>query len=217
MAAILAVLVLAGLGLRLGYAIDRPAQPPPDARAYERIAANLYLDGSFDARPEGVEHAVQPSSAYSPGLPLLVAGIYWIGGGVDPTLALILLALIGSVAIPMSYLLGSRFGGPLAGLLGAGAVAIYPALLEYQGLMLTEPLAATLLSAGLVAFFAAAARNGAASGPSGLVLSLAVVGLGRPLRPPRPGPPRVPPPRPRPPPPLARPRRPRDTLFRRAG
>ena len=35
---ILAVLVLAGLGLRIGYAVEQPATPPPDARAYERIA-----------------------------------------------------------------------------------------------------------------------------------------------------------------------------------
>ena len=33
----------------------------------------------------------------------------------------------------MAYLLGRRFGGPLAGLIGAGAIAFYPALLEYQG------------------------------------------------------------------------------------
>jgi 4-amino-4-deoxy-L-arabinose transferase-like glycosyltransferase len=151
--AILAVLVLAGLGLRIGYAVEQPSARPPDARAYERIAENLYRDGSFDARPEGVAHEVQPSSAYSPGLPLFVAGVYWLSGGVHLTLALVLLALIGTVAIPMTYLLGRRFGGPVAGLLGAGAIAFYPALLEFQGLLLTEPLAAFLLSAALVAFF----------------------------------------------------------------
>ena len=50
--AILAVLVLAGLGLRIGYAVDQPYSPPPDARAYARIAENLQTHGSFDARPE---------------------------------------------------------------------------------------------------------------------------------------------------------------------
>ena len=74
---ILAVLVLAGLGLRIGYAVEQPATPPPDARAYARIAENLHRHGSFDARPGGVAREVQPSSAYSPGLPLLVAGVYW--------------------------------------------------------------------------------------------------------------------------------------------
>jgi hypothetical protein len=46
--------------------------------------------------------------------------------------------------------------GPVAGLIGAAAFAIYPALLDYQGLLLTEPLAAFLLSAALVAFLHAA-------------------------------------------------------------
>jgi hypothetical protein len=44
----------------------------------------------------------------------------------------------------------------VAGLIGAGALALYPALLEYQGLLLTEPLAAFLLAAGLVTYFRAA-------------------------------------------------------------
>jgi 4-amino-4-deoxy-L-arabinose transferase-like glycosyltransferase len=156
--AILAVVVLAGLGLRIGYAVEQPASPPPDAQAYARIAENLHLDGSFDARPEGIAREVQPSSAYSPGLPLFVAGIYWVSGGVHLTLALVLLAILGAGAIPMTYLLGRRFGGPVAGLIAAGVIALYPALLEYQGLLLTEPLAAFLLSAGLVLFFTAAER-----------------------------------------------------------
>jgi 4-amino-4-deoxy-L-arabinose transferase-like glycosyltransferase len=163
--AILAVLVLAGLGVRIGYAAEQPAAPPPDARAYARIAESLYLDGSFDARPEGIAREVQPSSAYSPGLPLFVAGVYWVSGGVHLTLALVLLAILGAGAIPMTYLLGRRFGGPVGGLIAAGVIAIYPALLEYQGLLLTEPLAAFLLSASLVAFFWAADSYGRRSAP----------------------------------------------------
>lgn len=157
--AILAVLVLAGLGLRVGYAVEQPATPPPDAEAYARIASSLYRDGEFDARPEGATREVQPSSAYSPGLPLFVAGVYSVSGGEHLTLALVLLAILAAGAIPMAFLLGRRFAGPVAGLVGAGVLAFYPALLEYQGLLLTEPLAAFLLSASLVAFFAAADRE----------------------------------------------------------
>lgn len=156
---ILVALLLAGTALRIGYAVEQPATPPPDADAYARIAENLYRHGSFDARPEGVANEVQPSSAYSPGLPLFVAGVYWISGGVHLTLALALLALLGAAAIPMAYLLGKRFGGAVAGLVGAALLAFYPALLDYQGLLLTEPLAAFLLGAGLVVFFGAAERR----------------------------------------------------------
>jgi hypothetical protein len=154
--AILIGLVIAGAGLRVGYAIEQPAASPPDARAYARIAANLYREGSFDARPEGAGQEVQPSSAYSPGLPLFVAGVYAVSGGVHETLALVLLALIGAGSIPMAFLLGRRFAGVGAGIAAAAAIALYPALLEYQGLLLTEPLAAFLLSASLVAYFRAA-------------------------------------------------------------
>jgi len=157
--AVLAVLVLAGLGLRVGYAVERPAAPPPDAEAYARIAESLHRDGSFDARPPGAAREAQPSSAYSPGLPLLVAGIYELSGGAHLTFALVLLAILGAAGIPMAYLLGRRFAGPAAGLIGAGVLAIYPALLEYQGLLLTEPLAASLLATALALFFAAVDRS----------------------------------------------------------
>jgi 4-amino-4-deoxy-L-arabinose transferase-like glycosyltransferase len=154
--AALAALTLGGLALRAGYAFEQPSPPPPDAGAYSRIAENLYRHGTFDTRPEGVGREAQPSSAYSPGLPLLVAGVYWLSGGVHLTLALLLLAAIGAAAIPMAFLLGRRFGGDLAGLVGAAALAVYPALLDYQGMLLTEPLAAFLLAAALVMYFNAA-------------------------------------------------------------
>jgi 4-amino-4-deoxy-L-arabinose transferase-like glycosyltransferase len=150
--AALAAVTLAGLGLRIAYAAEQPYAQPPDARAYSRIAENLERNGSFDARPQGVGHEVQPSSAYAPGLPLLLAAIYWLSGGPHLTLALILLALVGAAAVPLTYLLGMRLSGPAAGLFGATVLAFYPALLQYQGLLLTEPLAATLLVASLFAF-----------------------------------------------------------------
>jgi len=156
--AVLGVIAIAGLGLRVGYAVEQPAAQPPDAGAYARIAKSLYRDGSFDARPPGVSREVQPSSSYAPGLPLFVAGLYELSGGVHLTFVLVVLALFGAGTIPLTFLLGRRMAGPVAGLIGAAAFAIYPALLQYQGLLLTEPLAAFLLSAALVAFLYAVDR-----------------------------------------------------------
>lgn len=156
--AVLGVVTIAGLGLRVGYAVEQPAAQPPDAGAYARIAESLYRDGSFDARPPGVSRAVQPASSYAPGLPLFVAGLYELSGGVHLTFTLVMLALLGAGAIPLTFLLGRRMAGPVAGLIGATVIAIYPALLDYQGLLLTEPLAAFLLSAALVVFLYAADR-----------------------------------------------------------
>jgi 4-amino-4-deoxy-L-arabinose transferase-like glycosyltransferase len=158
--ALVAVLLL-GFGLRLGEAWDGRA-PVYDAQAYAAIAANLERGDGFTVGPD----ATQPSSNYSPGLPLIVAGLYAVSGGIHQQLARIVLALIGTFSVLFAYLIGRRLARPLpnrpassevglAGvapaLIGALAVAIYPTLLEYQGMLMSEPLAASLLSGGVLA------------------------------------------------------------------
>ena len=178
LAALVAVLLL-GLGLRVGEAWDGRA-PVYDAAAYAAIAANLEAGDGFTVGPQ----ATQPSSNYSPGLPLFVAGLYELTGGVHERFARVVLALIGSLSVLFAYLIGRRLGrvlnrpdssevgaAPVASaglarnpphavekppgvwpaLAGAAVVAIYPALLEYQGMLMSEPLAATLLSGGVPA------------------------------------------------------------------
>ncbi len=143
--ALVAILLL-GLGLRLNEAWDGRA-PVFDAAAYATIAANLDQDEGFTLG----RTATQPASSYSPGLPLFVAGVYELSGGVHERTARLLLALLGTLAILFTYLIGRRLSGPGAGLIGAAAIAIYPALLEYQGMLMGEPLAATLLSGAVLA------------------------------------------------------------------
>lgn len=158
--ALVAVLLL-GLGLRLGEAWDGRA-PVYDAEAYAAIAANLERGDGFTVGPQ----ATQPSSNYSPGLPLFVAGIYGVSGGVHERLARVVLALVGSLSVLFAYSIGRRLtrplpnrpisgevglGGVAPALIGAFVVAIYPALLEYGGMLMSEPLAATLLSGGVLA------------------------------------------------------------------
>jgi 4-amino-4-deoxy-L-arabinose transferase-like glycosyltransferase len=165
-AALIAILLL-GLGLRVAEAWDgRP--PVYDAVAYERIAANVERGDGFTAGRQ----ATQPSSNYSPGLPLLTAGLYALSGGIHERFARLVLAAIGSLAVLLAYLIGRRLSGPVAGLAGAAAVAIYPALLEYQGMLMGEPLAATLLAGAVLSFLWAA--DG--SSPSGWLLPGALLG-----------------------------------------
>lgn len=161
--AALAAILLLGLGLRLGEAWDgRP--PVYDAAAYAAIAANLERGEGFTVGPG----ATQPSSNYSPGLPLFVAGIYKATGGVHERLARLVLALIGTLSVLLAYLLGRRLArssplhggekatsGVAAGLIAAGVVAVYPALLEYQGMLMSEPLAAALLAGAVLAMLRA--------------------------------------------------------------
>jgi hypothetical protein len=158
--ALVAILLL-GLGLRVGEAWDGRA-PVYDAAAYEAIAANLAAGDGFTVGPT----ATQPSSNYSPGLPLFVAGLYEVTGGEHERLARLALALIGALSVLFAYLIGRRLsrcfhpspdrseekgGNGAPALVGALMVAIYPALLEYQGMLMSEPLAATLLSGGVLA------------------------------------------------------------------
>ena len=144
--ATLALILLLGLGLRVNEAWDGRA-PIFDAAAYATIAANLDHDQGFTLG----NSATQPASNYSPGLPLFVAGIYKLSGGVHERLARVVLALLGTLTVLFTYLLGRRLAGPAAGLIAAAAIAIYPALLEYQGMLMGEPLAATLLSGAVLA------------------------------------------------------------------
>ncbi|MDQ2630855.1 MAG: hypothetical protein M3Y75_07765 [Actinomycetota bacterium] len=164
LAALVAILML-GLGLRVAEAWDGRA-PVYDAAAYAAIAENLAEGEGFTVGPA----ATQPSSNYSPGLPLVVAGLYEVTGGEHERLARLLLAFIGALSVLFAYLAGRRLcriqrslkkGGYSAqnsasaefwpALMGALVVAIYPALLEYQGMLMGEPLAATLLSGGVLA------------------------------------------------------------------
>src|SRR3954471_4903200 len=176
--ALVAILLL-GLGLRVGEAWDGRA-PVYDAQAYAAIARNLDEGSGFTVGTE----ATQPSSNYSPGLPLLVAGLYEVTGGMHERLARVVLAVVGALSILFAYFIARRLGRALqrpnasevAGvpaedprllkkgrysarnsasawpaLVGALVVAVYPALLEYQGMLMSEPLAAALLSGGVLA------------------------------------------------------------------
>lgn len=153
--AALAAILVVGLGLRLDFAWEGRS-PVYDAAAYGEIARNLDAGDGFTLG----KGATQPASNYSPGLPLFVAGLYKLSGGEHERFARVVLALIGTLSVLFSYLIARRLSGPFAGLVGAGAVAIYPALLEYQGMLMGEPLAATLLSGAILSILWAASGEG---------------------------------------------------------
>lgn len=108
--AALAAIIAIGLGLRVAEAWDgRP--PVYDAQAYAAIAANLEAGEGFTAG----EGATQPSSNYSPGLPLFVAGLYALSGGEHERFARIVLALVGTLAVLFAFLIGRRLSGTWPG------------------------------------------------------------------------------------------------------
>lgn len=159
--ALIAILLL-GVGLRVGEAWGGRA-PVYDAQGYASIAANLERGEGFSLGPD----ATQPASNYSPGLPLFVGGLYAVSEGVHERAARLVLALLGTLSVLFTYLIGRRLSSPLAGLIGAAVVAIYPALLEYQGMLMSEPLAATLLSGAVLAMLWASGRGEGRGSPGG--------------------------------------------------
>jgi hypothetical protein len=192
LAALVAILLL-GVGLRAGEAWDGRA-PVFDAAAYAAIAKNLDQGNGFTVGAD----ATQPSSDYSPGLPLFVAGLYKVTGGIHERFARVVLALIGALAVLFTYLVALRLANSCrpqgdessgravaAALVAALVVAIYPATIEYTGMLMTEPLAATLLSGAILGILWAAGgtpRGGAVPAWRWLVpgLTLGALALVRP-------------------------------------
>ncbi|MDQ5895193.1 MAG: hypothetical protein QG596_1454 [Actinomycetota bacterium] len=163
------LIVLAGLALRLDAAWQGAPVNLPDSAAYERIARGLHEDGEFVQKGEGAPAHPQPATNYSPGLPLAVSGVFEVAGDDDVRLARILLALIGSLAIPLAWLLARRLAPPedpgLAGVVAAATVAFYPCLIADSGMLLTESLAGTLITGTLLAMLRARERMAEMSRP----------------------------------------------------
>jgi 4-amino-4-deoxy-L-arabinose transferase-like glycosyltransferase len=146
---LVAVLAL-GLGLRVQAALTPPADVGNDAAAYMQIAEGLYEDGTYGGPGQS-----SPND-WSPGAPLLYGAVYYATGGVHPKAALLLVALLGTGTILLTYLLARRFAGPVAGLVAALLAATYPAFIENNGRLLAEPVALFWLPAAMLALFWAA-------------------------------------------------------------
>jgi len=102
--------------------------------------------------------------------------VFTVTGSDDVRLPRLLLALISALAIPLVFLIGRRLGGDTAGLAGAAIVAFYPTLISYSAMLLTEPLAGTLIAGALLAILRA--RDQSRLGPwfgAGLLLGLATM------------------------------------------
>ncbi len=152
MLSLLCVVIAIGFGLRVDFAKYHIDRPTPDSLGYGRIAESLYEKQRFGQRGDFGGEEVQEPTNYSPGLPLFVAAVYYATGGVNPLAGRMAIVLVATLAILFAYLIGRRLAGPIAGLIAAVPVAIYPALLEYQGMFMSECLAVGALSGAVLAF-----------------------------------------------------------------
>jgi len=144
--ALLAVILLVGLGLRAYRVVEPLPAPGDDAHAYYALSKALYTEGSFGGR------TFHDASDWSPGAPLLYAASFYATGGAREGTARIIELLLGLVTIVITYLLGRRIACRPAGLLAAFAVAVYPPFIHSVGALYSEPPAMFTLPAAVLAF-----------------------------------------------------------------
>ena len=92
-----------------------------------------------------------PTAYYPPGYPLFLAPFYWVARLLpgDVSLfgtAVVLNVLLSILLIWLVFLLGRRLGGAKVGLAAAVATAIWPNLIFYSGIVLTETLFLVVLT-----------------------------------------------------------------------
>jgi 4-amino-4-deoxy-L-arabinose transferase-like glycosyltransferase len=148
--ALIAVLALAFVGRVVAAVIGWDFRHGSDADMYERLAAQLFHKGDY-----GIPGSANPYD-FAPGAPLFAASIYNLIGAVSPVAARLGLAVAGTLAVLVVYLLGRRLAGPRAGLVAAGIAAVYPPTLFYTSLLSGEPLAILTVAGAVLAFLRAA-------------------------------------------------------------
>jgi hypothetical protein len=151
--AILVALTVIGGVLRFDAAADPSRYQSKDEQSYAMLARWLVVHHEY-GHPGMTDPAHWP-----PGAPLLFAVAYRVhpetrndGAGVwDVPAAYPVQAFVGTLTIPAAFLLGLLVAGSVAGLVAAGAVAVYPPLIGASGDLLSEPLGALLVTAALAA------------------------------------------------------------------
>ncbi len=146
LAALALVLVAGGLarGVVAAGASGRPASS--DERAYATLAASV-ARGTYGDRASGMARPLH----WPPGAPVLFGAAARLAPQGGVRLVPWIQAVLGVALIAVCFGIGAVAAGPLAGLAAAAVVAAYPPLISLSGTLLSEPLGALLLAAGVLA------------------------------------------------------------------
>jgi 4-amino-4-deoxy-L-arabinose transferase-like glycosyltransferase len=98
-------------------------------------------------------HHYRPSAMHPPLYPLLLSGLYLLGGHTQLEQRSLGLAL-GTLTLVLVGLLGRRVGGDRMGLLSAGLYAVYPVMIAVDGDLMSEVLYGPLIAGMLLSAFA---------------------------------------------------------------
>jgi 4-amino-4-deoxy-L-arabinose transferase-like glycosyltransferase len=174
---VLCALVLAALIVRLVFAgavLGLHAPFRGDESDYHAIASNLAAGHGF------VKHIGIPTAARPPFYPLALAAVYKVFGA-DVVVGRLFQVLLGTLIVPLTYLLARRIFSRGVALLAAAISAFNPFLIFISGYLLTENLYTVLLLLAMI-LLTDAARSGFASGGRlvGAALLLGTATLTRP-------------------------------------
>jgi 4-amino-4-deoxy-L-arabinose transferase-like glycosyltransferase len=181
----LAVVAAGGFALRAVFALA----VAPDSLNHRgdprffHLAANLLADGQGYIAPlPFIDHGTVIASTEHPPLWSAVLAVFSAVGARSYEAHELVACAVGAATIVCAGLLGRRLGGPRAGLLAAGAAAIYPVFVAMDGSLMSEPPYALAVAACLVLAFRMvelpSVRRGALLG---LAIGLAVLVRGEAL------------------------------------
>lgn len=179
---LLAFIVAAGLGARLAWTLWSSPLPPhlSDAEYYDATARSLARgDGySVSLTDTGFLPGRTATAFFPPGYSALLGATYFLFG---ERLAAARLAnvLAGTLTIPFVYLIGSSLFGSRAGLLAAALGAVFPSLVFWTPVLLSETAFTLIFAAAVWLFLGAARKDGGLSwrlvALGGLVTGLAAL------------------------------------------
>lgn len=145
-----ATIFVVALAVRIAFLIAFADQSFRWDENYYYLLANRLLDGYGLSFPDGAYHTAlpgKPSSFQEPLYPLLIAGIFSIFGRENVLAVYALQAVFGAAAVTLLYAISVRRLGQLTGLLTAIMAIIYPPLLFFGRLMMTDMLFILILLA----------------------------------------------------------------------
>ncbi|HEV8246843.1 MAG TPA: glycosyltransferase family 39 protein, partial [Polyangiaceae bacterium] len=163
-----------GLALRIAVAVWAADKFPPtdDGHFYQIVADRIaHGQGYTWLWPDG---AVSYAAHYPIGYPALLGGAYALFGS-RPVIAMIVNALLGAGAVFGAHRLAAASVGRLGAALGALLVALHPGLVFYTPALMTEGIAAALVTLGAWLSWRAASRGPGALIGAGLMLGLATL------------------------------------------
>ncbi len=186
----LTLLCTLAFAARLGLIIHLKAWQKPNAIEHKSVALSLVHGYGFAFGDWGY---FGPSSVQSPPFPFLLAGMYKIFGDQAPAngsltganrayFAIMLLNCLGGAAlVGLTYWMTRTMGGgPLAGLLAAAAVAIWPSQVYAARHVQAIVLISVLLVASIILFYRAA-RSGSLGAWAAFAFIMALAALTEPV------------------------------------